>query len=63
MSISMTRALHNAWMLGVSKGEPAQGAKILDRALQRESPASAAERVRALSCALTSPAPTIYGSP
>ncbi|MGH3776342.1 MAG: bleomycin resistance protein [Pseudonocardiaceae bacterium] len=42
------RALHNAWMLGISKGEPAQGAKILDRALQRESPASAVERVRAL---------------
>lgn len=42
------RALHNAWMLGVSKGEPAVGARILDRALQRESPASAAEHVRAL---------------
>lgn len=31
------RALHNAWLLGVSQGEPAQGARILDHALQRES--------------------------
>ncbi|MGH4023250.1 MAG: VOC family protein [Pseudonocardiaceae bacterium] len=42
------RVLHNAWMLGISKGEPAVGAKILDRALQRESPASPLEHVRAL---------------
>ncbi|MGH3905855.1 MAG: hypothetical protein ACRDTE_16990 [Pseudonocardiaceae bacterium] len=35
-------------MLGISKGEPAVGAKILDRALQRESPASPIEHVRAL---------------
>ncbi|MGH3938458.1 MAG: bleomycin resistance protein [Pseudonocardiaceae bacterium] len=42
------RAVHNAWMLGISKGEPAVGARILDRALQLESPASAAEHVRAL---------------
>ncbi|MFJ5266641.1 bleomycin resistance protein [Streptomyces sp. NPDC088387] len=42
------RALHNAWLIGVSKGEPAQGARILDRALAKEVPAGAGEHYRAL---------------
>lgn len=42
------RALHHGWLLGVSKGDAAQGAKILDHALSKETPAGPAEHYRAL---------------
>jgi hypothetical protein len=41
---------YNFWLLSVAPGEPVQGARIPDRALSREPPASAAERVPS-SCA------------
>ncbi|GAB2582773.1 hypothetical protein GCM10027168_14340 [Streptomyces capparidis] len=42
------RALHNAWLQGISKQEPARGARILDHALAHETPATPVERIRAL---------------
>ncbi|MFI9627440.1 bleomycin resistance protein [Streptomyces sp. NPDC052042] len=42
------RALHHAWLIGVSKGNPGQGARILDHALAKETPAGPAEHYRAL---------------
>ncbi|MFE4668975.1 bleomycin resistance protein [Streptomyces sp. NPDC056716] len=42
------RALHHAWLIGVSKGDPAQGARLLDHALAKETPDSAGEHYRAL---------------
>ncbi|MEU9331946.1 VOC family protein [Streptomyces sp. NPDC048290] len=42
------RALHQAWLLGISKEDPAQGARVLDRALSHVSPASPSEYYRAL---------------
>ncbi|UGY92240.1 bleomycin resistance protein [Streptomyces gobiensis] len=42
------KAVHYGWLLGESKGDPAQGARILDRALAEETPASQAEYVLAL---------------
>ncbi|MFE7424023.1 bleomycin resistance protein [Streptomyces sp. NPDC057545] len=42
------RALHNAWLIGVSKENPGQGARILDHALTKETPARPAEHYRAL---------------
>ncbi|MET8831264.1 VOC family protein [Streptomyces sp. NPDC004610] len=42
------RTLHHAWLLGVSKGDPAQGARVLDHALVQETPESAGEQYRAL---------------
>ncbi|MGW7520018.1 bleomycin resistance protein [Streptomyces sp. NPDC054796] len=59
------RALRQAWLLGVSrgaKGDAAQGARILDHALATATPASAAERLKALvlradlACTLDDPA-------
>ncbi|MFJ6661946.1 bleomycin resistance protein [Streptomyces sp. NPDC091377] len=42
------RALHNAWLIGVSKGDPAPAVRILDRAFAKETPADAGEHYRAL---------------
>ncbi|MES4904818.1 MULTISPECIES: VOC family protein [unclassified Streptomyces] len=42
------RAVHNAWLIGLSKGDPAQAARILDHALAKETPATPAEHYRAL---------------
>lgn len=42
------RAVHNAWLIGISKGDPAQAVRILDHALAKETPSGPAEHYRAL---------------
>jgi hypothetical protein len=44
----LARALHNAGVLGDSKGDHATAARVLDRALAQEESASAGDRVEAL---------------